>query len=191
MREGMDKIGEEAGDRLARVVAEILCRVGDTPDHRRGVTVLDEDMIPLLEIPFFHPSTVKNIRIRNVNVEDADSRYACLIAGVEGHPVRHVTIENLKVQFRGGLTLDDVREQRGRNPFFIPEARKESEPGEANYPEPSAHGIQPAWGFSISHAEDITLRNIHLETLQHDEREAIYLHKTARIHQEQVTTINQ
>ena len=139
----------------------------------------------------FHPSTVNNIRIRNVNVEDADSRYVCLIAGIEGHPVRHVTIENLKVQFRGGLTLDDVREQRGRNPFFIPEARKESEPGEANYPEPSAHGIQPAWGFSISHAEDITLRNIHLETLQHDEREAIYLHKTARIHQEQVTTINQ
>ena len=139
----------------------------------------------------FHPSTVKNIRIRNVNVEDADSRYVCLIAGIEGHPVRHVTIENLKVQFRGGLTLDDVREQRGRNPFFIPEARKESEPGEANYPEPSAHGIQPAWGFSISHAEDITLRNIHLETLQHDEREAIYLHKTARIHQEQITTINQ
>ena len=138
----------------------------------------------------FHPSSIDGIRIRNVNVEDADSRYACLIAGIKGHPVRHVIIENLKVQFRGGLTLDDVREQRGCNPFFIPEARKNSEPGEANYPEPSAHGIQPAWGFSISHAEDITLKNIHLETRHHDERPAFYLHQTARIQRDQVTTIN-
>ena len=138
----------------------------------------------------FHPSSIDGIRIRNVNVEDADSRYACLIAGIEGQPVRNIVIENLKVQFRGGLTRDDVREQRGRNPFFIPEARKDNESGEAHYPEPSAHGIQPAWGFSISHAEDITLKNIHLETLKHDERPAFFLHETARIKREQVTTTN-
>ena len=118
----------------------------------------------------FHSSSTKNIRIRNIHVTDADSRYACLIAGVKDHPVSDVLIENLYVQFRGGLTLDDVKEQRGRNPFFIPEARKSTEPGEANYPEPSAHGIQPAWGFSISHAENIRMKNIHLETLHHDER---------------------
>ena len=118
----------------------------------------------------FHPSSTKNIHIRNIHVTDADSRYACLIAGIKDHPVSDVLIENLYVQFRGGLTLDDVKEQRGRNPFFIPEARKSTEPGEANYPEPSAHGIQPAWGFSISHAENIRMKNIHLETLHHDER---------------------
>ena len=91
----------------------------------------------------FHFSTVDGVSIRNVHVTDADSRYACLIAGVEGHPVRHVSIKNLYVQFRGGLTLLDVKEQRGRNPFFIPEARQPGQVGEANYPEPSAHGIQP------------------------------------------------
>ena len=135
----------------------------------------------------FHPSTVDNIRIRNVSVLDADSRYACLIAGVEDHPVRNVYIENLNVQFRGGLTLDDVKEQRGCNPFFIPSARKATDMGEANYPEPSAHGIQPAWGFSISHAEDIYLKNVHLETNYKDERPAFYTKDTKNIHFEEVT----
>lgn len=129
----------------------------------------------------FHPSVVDGIRIRDISVADADSRYACLIAGVEGHPVRNVSIENVKILFRGGLTMKDFEEQRGRNPFFIPEARKPSEAGEAKYPEPSAHGIQPAWGFSISHAEDIRLKDIRLETILPDERPAFHLYKTKRL----------
>ena len=38
----------------------------------------------------FHRSKVSDIRISNVHVTDADSRYACLIAGVEGRPVSNV-----------------------------------------------------------------------------------------------------
>ena len=129
----------------------------------------------------FHPSKVSHISISNVHVTDADSRYACLIAGEEHHPVRKVRISDLYVQFRGGLTLQDVEEQRGRNPFFIPEARTKGQRGEANYPEPSAHGIQPAWGFSISHAEQIRLKNIHLETLLPDERPMFHFENTKKI----------
>ncbi len=138
----------------------------------------------------FHPSTVDGIRIRNVHVTDADSRYACLIAGVAGHPVKNVEIENLYVQFRGGLTLEDVRLQRGSNPFFIPEIRQEGEIGEANYPEPSAHGIQPAWGFSIMHAEDIRLKDIRLENVQPDERPTFFMKDTKRIRKKRVTENN-
>lgn len=126
-------------------------------------------------------SVVSGISISDVSVTDADSRYACLIAGIEDHPVSNVSIRNLRVQFRGGLTLDDYKEQRGRNPFFIPEARKDGQRGEANYPEPSAHGIQPAWGFSISHAENICLKNIKLETVAPDERQPFYMHDTSNI----------
>ena len=129
----------------------------------------------------FHPSKVSDVRISHVRVIDADSRYACLIAGVEGHPVRKVRISDLYVQFRGGLTLKDVEEQRGRNPFFIPEARKPGQVGEARYPEPSAHGIQPAWGFSISHAEDILLKNVRLETIRPDERPVYHFVHTRNI----------
>ena len=129
----------------------------------------------------FHPSKISDVRISHVRVIDADSRYACLIAGVEGHPVRKVRISDLYVQFRGGLTLKDVEEPRGRNPFFIPEARKPGQVGEARYPEPSAHGIQPAWGFSISHAEDILLKNVRLETIRPDERPVYHFVHTRNI----------
>lgn len=138
----------------------------------------------------FHPSTVDGITIRNVKVADADSRYACLIAGVEGHPVRNVLIEHLSVQFRGGLTMDDYREQRGVNPFFVPAARKASEPGEANYPEPSAHGIQPAWGFSISHAENIRLRDVKLSNILPDERPWLYQHASRHVKMRKVKVNN-
>ena len=135
----------------------------------------------------FHFSKVSDIRISNVHVTDADSRYACLIAGTEEHPVSHVRIKNLYVQFRGGLTLKDVEEQRGSNPFFIPEARRRGQLGEANYPEPSAHGIQLAWGFSISHAENIRLKNVRLETIVPDERPPLHFHQTKNIRLSEVT----
>jgi len=124
----------------------------------------------------FHPSSVNNICIRNVHVTDADSRYACLIAGIPGHPIRNVKIENLYVQFRGGLTLKDVEEQRNSNPFFFKKVK-----GERTYPEPSAHGIQPAWGFSISHAENIRISNCYLETLRYDERPPVNLQNTDNV----------
>lgn len=132
----------------------------------------------------FHHSRTDNIRIRRVNVTNADSRYACLIAGVEKNPVRNVRIEDLHVQFRGGLTLNDVQEQRGANPFFFGgegQAGINRHEGRGGYPEPSAHGIQPAWGFSISHAENIYLKHINLSCVQPDERPWLYRKNTKKV----------
>ena len=132
----------------------------------------------------FPSSKVSDIRISNVHVTNADSRYACLIAGLENHPIRNVRIKNLYVQFRGGLTLKDVEEQRGSNPFFFGrngQATISRHEGNGGYPEPSAHGIQPAWGFSISHAENIQLKNVHLETILPDERPAFHFENTRKI----------
>ena len=138
----------------------------------------------------FHPSRAGGIRIRRVQVTDADSRYACLIAGIEGHPVRNVRIEDLSVEFRGGLTLDDVREQRGANPFFFGgsgEARISRGWEKGGYPEPSAHGIQPAWGFSISHAERVLLRRVRLTCRMPDERPWLSRRETKRFRLRRVT----
>jgi len=127
------------------------------------------------------PSSVKDIRISHVRVTDADCRYACLIAGLEGHPVRDVRISDLTIGYRGGITLDDVAQQRGCNPFFYEPARKDKSRGVRSYPEPSAHGLQPAWGFSISHAEDITLRRVRLSTATPDERPWLYENNVKRL----------
>ena len=138
----------------------------------------------------FHLSSTDNIRLRRIDVTDADCRYACLIAGVEGNPVRNVLIEDLRVQFRGGLTLDDVKEQRGTNPFFFGgsgQAIISRSEGKSGYPEPSAHGIQPAWGFSISHAENILLKRVALSCIQPDERPWLYQKDTKRLRLKKVS----
>lgn len=133
----------------------------------------------------FHRSSTDNIRIRRIHVADADCRYACLIAGIDGNPVRNVQIEDLNVQFRGGLTLADVQEQRGANAFFFGgsngQPRINRHESHSGYPEPSAHGIQPAWGFSISHAENISLKRINLSCVQPDERPWLHHEKTKRL----------
>lgn len=113
------------------------------------------------------PSSVNNVRINNVTVTDADSRYACLIYGMEGNPIRNVTISNLSVEYRGGLTMQDFNEQRGRNTFF-------SSRNENTYPEPSAHGIQPSWGWALYHVDGLYLKNIKMTLMAPDERPEVF-----------------
>lgn len=129
----------------------------------------------------FHQSVARNIRISNVRAEDVDCRYACLIIGSEGNPVCDVRIDSLTVKYRGGVTLDDFKHQRGINPFFFSEKRSASQFGEKNYPEPSAHGIQPAWGFSICNAKGITITNSRVETMNVDERDPLYLNNAENV----------
>ncbi len=112
-------------------------------------------------------SYARNIEISDVTVTNCDSRYALLIVGLEGNPVENVTLKNIHIQYKGGLTLDDVRQQRNSNPFFFGR--------NSGYPEPSAHGIQPAWGLSMQHARNITFDNVTMELMQPDEREKIFL----------------
>lgn len=113
------------------------------------------------------PSSISGVRINNVTVKDADARYACLLYGMEDNPIRNVSISNLSVEYRGGLTMKDFEEQRGRNTFF-------SSHGESKYPEPSAHGIQPAWGWSIQHVDGLLLKNIKMALMAPDERPEMY-----------------
>lgn len=112
-------------------------------------------------------SYARNIEISDVTVTNCDSRYALLIVGLPGNPVENVTLKNIHIQYKGGLTLDDVREQRNSNPFFFGR--------NSGYPEPSAHGIQPAWGLSMQHARNITFKNVTMELMQPDEREKTFL----------------
>lgn len=120
-----------------------------------------------------NPSSIKNISIEDLTATNADCKYACLIVGLEGHPVTDVSIKDVHIQYKGGITLEDYREQRGTNSFFYHEG--------GNYPEPAAHGIQPAWGLSIIHAEDITLKNVTFKLLSPDERPMIHQSHTKGI----------
>ena len=112
-------------------------------------------------------SIARGIEISDVTVTNCDARYALLIVGLPGNPVRDVTLKDIHIQYKGGITREDARLQRGANAFFFGR--------NSGYPEPSAHGIQPAWGLSMQHARNVRFKNVTMELMQPDGREKIFL----------------
>ena len=128
------------------------------------------------------PSEARNITIKNIKVKDADTRYASIICGIPGHCIENVLIKNVDIEYRGGITLDDVKNQTGANSFFL---------RMGGYPEPSAHGIQPAWGFTVNYAKDVTFKNIKIRTLKYDERPDRFVENSENIQFINFESINQ
>ena len=46
---------------------------------------------------------------------------------------------------------------------------------EKGYPEPSSHGILPAYGLFIKHAKNISIDRVRFETIEEDKRPVIVL----------------
>lgn len=62
-----------------------------------------------------HIAKVCNIIIRNISAKNVDPRYPIEIMGLVGSPVENVLIENIEVEYRGGLSLEHAVEQRQLN----------------------------------------------------------------------------
>lgn len=126
------------------------------------------------------------VNISNIIVYDADARYASQIVGLPGHPIEDVTLSNIHIVYRGGLTMEQVAAQPENlvNSFFLrrgePEASGPREPFEvpeqaAAYPEPSMFGLLPASGLYVRHAEGITVHNVKFEFMETDTRPVVVL----------------
>jgi len=137
-------------------------------------------------------ATMRRISISNLVVSDADPRYASIIAGLPDHPIEDVRLSNVRIAYRGGLTMEQVAKQppelvntfflrtpgqRGdapatsasaRDPFDVPER-------ENGYPEPSMFGLLPAYGLFVRHARNVTVDNVEVSFAQADERPAVVL----------------
>ncbi|MBR1575991.1 MAG: glycoside hydrolase [Bacteroidales bacterium] len=91
----------------------------------------------------------------------------CGIVGLEGQPVRNVTIENVEIRFPGGG--DPAFAKVGTHELDqVPEMP-------TAYPEFSQFKELPAWGFFIRHAEGVSLDNVTLTAAAKDYRPAIVL----------------
>jgi polygalacturonase len=126
---------------------------------------------------------LRRVTISNVNVYDADPRYASIIAGIPGHPVEDVRLSNIRILYRGGLSLEQAASQPPElvNTFFRPpggsgprEAYAVPE-REAMYPEPSLFGVLPAYGFYIRHAAGIRMDGVEVGFMAPDTRPAFVL----------------
>jgi polygalacturonase len=141
---------------------------------------------------------IRRIHIRDVTAEDADSRYgAVLIAGLPGHFIEDVQLEDIRVVARGGLTPEIVARQPEElvNGFFM----RSAEPGvsgprdplavplrEKAYPEPSMFGLLPASGIYARFARDLRVRNLRVSFQQPDSRPKLVLQHVAGVRLENV-----
>jgi polygalacturonase len=128
--------------------------------------------------------SIRRVNISNVVAYDADPRYGSIISGIPGHDIEDVKLSDIRILYRGGLTLDQVAKQPAdlvntfffrasggvppREPYTTPEREKE-------YPEPSMFGMLPAYGFFLRHARGIELNNVEVGFMKEDRRPAFVL----------------
>ena len=105
------------------------------------------------------PSSARDIYINNVVADDCDSLAGIIVTGMPGEPIRNVSLQNIRIQYRGGgqKVIKPYREQG------------------TNYPEPRWAGPTPAYGLFARHVDGLTLRNVRFELMRPDERPDIVL----------------
>jgi polygalacturonase len=96
--------------------------------------------------------TIKNVTIQNVTISDmkAGRQGAIHAATISGRPessIENITLENVKITYRGG---EDGKEATTR-----PVYPKDYSPG--------AMKARPAWGFYVRNVKGLTFRNVELD----------------------------
>ena len=105
------------------------------------------------------PSEARNIYISNVIADDVDSMSGIIVTGMEGAPIRNISLSDIRIQYRGGgKKLDKPYPEQG-----------------TRYPEPCLAGPTPAYGLFARHVDGIRTRNVTFELLSPDERPDIIL----------------
>lgn len=99
--------------------------------------------------------SVQNITIRNVETRNAGTTGSS-VTGIPGHPVRNITLEGLKLHFRGGVEATDTG-------YPIPEL-------EWLYPEATMFGTLPASLFYLRHLEGIQISDVQIVFAEPDGR---------------------
>jgi len=93
------------------------------------------------------------------------SVFPAVIAGLPGHPVEDVVLENITVSYPGSATDPDPETHA------IPE-------NPSDYPEFSMFGELPAWGLYTRHVNGLTLKNVRLSARDKDYRPERHMEDT-------------
>jgi hypothetical protein len=86
---------------------------------------------------------LRRVKISNVIVYNADPSFACTFAGLPGHPIEDINMNNIRIYYIGGGT----REQ----------ASREVSENEKKLPKTGMFGIPQAYGLYVRNAKDIKL----------------------------------
>ena len=109
---------------------------------------------------------VNNISISNVVAYGAGS-WGSSITGIQGYPVKNISLSNIQLFTEGGVKKNDYNAQV-----------KEDEKG---YPQPTVWDNLPAYGLFIRHAEGVSINNLMLGVKEPDSRTPIMVEDVTRI----------
>lgn len=90
---------------------------------------------------------MRDIMISNIQASGA-ARTGCSVTGLPDHPVEDVTLDNIRIRYEGGGTLEDAARA-------VPEK-------EASYPKGDMFGVLPAYGLYCRHVNGLRLHNLDL-----------------------------
>lgn len=116
---------------------------------------------------------MRRIRISQINVFNADSRYSSIISGIPGALIEDVTLDNIHIYYQGGYSAEDG--------IGLPPEQ------ERTYPEPWMFGTIPAKGMFIRHARGISLSNIHFHYAQPDGRPLFVTDDAGEVYYHRIT----
>jgi polygalacturonase len=109
--------------------------------------------------------TLRHVVLSNIVATGAQQ--ACAIAGLPGHMIQDITLDNIQVSFAGGGTVEQTS-------VSVPEE-------ERKYPEATMFGVLPSYGLYCRHVEGLRLRNILLTLQTPDYRHALVCDDVARV----------
>ncbi len=104
--------------------------------------------------------SLRNVILENI-VGTGHGDIGCILTGLPGHPLDHLTLSNVRLELAGGCSSP-----------MLPEALPEKE---SDYPEATMFGTAPAWGIFIRHARNVFLHNVRLSKVRPDARPDIVL----------------
>ncbi len=102
---------------------------------------------------------IRNVLLSNITARNVKST-GCSITGLPHYPVEGLTLTNIRLEFSGG----------GQKPVdrTLPEL-------EDQYPEATMWKELPAYGFTLRHVKDISIRGLHMVCKTEDARPALLL----------------
>ena len=104
---------------------------------------------------------LRRVLLSNIVVYNAEPRYASVISGIPGHDIEDVTLNNIRIYYRGGGTKT--------------QAALEPPEKESDYPEPAMFGEIPAYGFFIRHIRGLQMNDVSVSYLKDDARSPFML----------------
>ena len=99
-------------------------------------------------------------RTKTVTDKDIAKAGPIMIAGIPGHIIEDVVLENISISYPGGIEKEVKR--------AVPE-------DVTRYPEQYFFGVLPAWGAYIRHAKNVEFKNVELTLRGSDARKKIVL----------------